>query len=1053
MTKKDIEDIYPLSPMQQGILFHSLLTPDSGAYLPQVCMTLDDLTNIDAFQSAWQIVLQRNSALRTAFQWELREQPFQVVYRHVELPWEQQDWQEFSPTLQQQKLTTCLRAQRQVRFDLKTPPLFRLTLIQIAKARYYLIWTQHHLIVDGWSAGVILKQVIELYRNHELVATSAIAASRPYGDYIKWLQQQDLAAAQAFWRKQLQGFDTPNSLLIAQNTQKLHTQPHWLEQQITLSASVTEALKSLGQKHHFTLNTLLQGAFSILLSRYCNTDDIVFGATTSGRPPLPGIESMVGLFINTLPVRVQVADQEFLIPWLQQLQQRQAAAFQYEFASLLDIQTWSEIPHGTALFEWILVYENYPVDATLQSQAGLQIENISTQEWTSFPLTVVASAATELNIKVKYDRHQFNEAVIARFLANFQTLLTGIATHPQQRLGELPILTTTEQELLTQWNSTSVDYPQYQCIHELFAAQVERTPDAIAVSFAHQQLTYQELNSQAQQLAAYLQTLGVCSEVVVGICLERSLEMAIAILAVLKAGGAYLPLDPAYPPARLAYMRSDAQVAIVISQADSKLQVEVDSILPPAANSVLPTLDNSIYVIYTSGSTGLPKGVINTHRSLVNRLNWMQSAYQLTASDRVLQKTPFSFDVSVWEFFWTWLNGACLVIAQPGRHQDSVYLQELIAKEQITTIHFVPSMLQVFLEEPGTSSSLQRVFCSGEALSIDVKNHFFNRFQAQLHNLYGPTEAAIDVTYFDCKQLNEIESASVPIGRPIDNIQTYILDANQRQVPIGVAGELYIAGVGLARGYLNLPDLTAARFVPNSIGDSSNSNAGCLFYKTGDRARYLEDGNIEFLGRIDHQVKIRGLRIELGEIEAVLTQHSQIQTAVVITKEDVRNEKTLVAYIVPQTVTEIESEVRSFLETKLPNYMIPNTFVVRESLPLTPNGKLDRQALIADDIEVKSSADVLPRNPTEEIIAAIWQEVLKLERISVEDNFFALGGNSLLATRINSRLRKAFQLELPLSSLFEKPTIAALAVYIQTLQMTTQLQPVATTANRKEIAL
>ncbi|AFZ33306.1 non-ribosomal peptide synthetase (plasmid) [Gloeocapsa sp. PCC 7428] len=1073
MMKKDIEDIYPLSPMQQGILFHSLLTPEVGVYVPQVCLTIDNLTNINSFAGAWQTVLQNNASLRTAFRWERRDQPFQVVYRDVELPWQQYDWRE---EYAQHKLEAFLLQDRQHGFDLKTPPLFRLTLIQLDATRYLLIWTQHHLILDGWSAGLILKEVFDVY--HALEAGSDIPKvyRRPYADYIHWLQQQDASAAQAFWEKRLEGFTTPNSCLgnFPQRREPPHgsfrlaipqSQPYaheWEEQQISLSASTTKQLKQLSQHHQFTFNTLLQGALAILLSRYCDTDDIVFGATTSGRPPeLSHVESMVGLFINTIPVRVQVPDQEFLIPWLQKLQLAQVAAIsQYQFTPLLDIQTASEIPKGAALFECILVYENYPVDATsLHSSAGLQIESVNTHEWTSFPLTLVVSAGEELTIKLKFDRSRFSDA-IARFLANFQVLLEGIAANPQQRLGDLPILTLHEQQLLGSWNSTAIEYPTQQCIHELFVAQVEKTPDAIALIFNEAHLTYRELNSQVNQLATQLQDLGVCAEVLVGVCLERSVEMVVAILAVLKAGGAYVPLDPQLPQERLDLILADAQVEIIIQNSATGIAVDVkDGDAPASMLSHLnsPSLgnfgrfdsDNSIYVIYTSGSTGKPKGVINTHRSLVNRLCWMQDRYQLTTSDRVLQKTPFGFDVSVWEFFWTLLNGACLVVAKPGGHQDSQYLADVIAKEQITTIHFVPSMLQAFLEEPELNCpSLKCVFCSGEALSIELQNHFFTVFDAELHNLYGPTEAAIDVTYFECTP--SLNTNSVPIGRPIANTQTYILNSHQRQVPIGVAGELYLAGDNLARGYLNLPELTAEKFIPNPFRDKGIASIESRIYKTGDRARYLKDGNIEFLGRIDRQVKLRGFRIELGEIEAVLMQHSKVQTSVVVVKDEY-----LVAYVVPTLNSDVASaEIRTFLETKLPPYMIPTSFVFRESLPLTPNGKLDRRALAIDEIKLEARSDVLPRNDTENAIAAIWQEVLQLEQVGVYDNFFELGGNSLLATRINSRLRTSFQLELPLRSLFEKTTIAALAEYIQTLQMTiNQLQTPVTTKGRREIEL
>ncbi|MEL6461118.1 MAG: amino acid adenylation domain-containing protein [Cyanobacteria bacterium J06621_15] len=903
--------------------------------------------------------------------------------------------------------------------------------------------------------------------------------NRPYAEYIAWLGQQDLSAAEKFWKTKLEGFTTPNILQVKQSSSN-STKPNWTQQEIALPATITNQLKNLAKNHQFTLNTLIQGAFAILLSRYCNQDDIVFGATSSGRPAtLTGSESMVGLFINTLPVRVQVDPQASLITWLQELQNQQVESLQYEYSPLLEIQNWSEIPRGATLFEHILVFENYPVDASLlQSQAGLKIEKVNSLEWTSFPLTILVSAANELNFKIKYDSNRFNNDTVENLLIHFHNLLENIANNPDYSLIKLPLLTDKEQQLLTEWNSTQAEYPK-QCIHELFAEQVERTPDKTAVIFEDEKLTYQELNIKANQVAHYLQSIGVKPEILVGICLERSLEMVIGIFAILKAGGAYVPLDPEYPQERLEFIKEETEVKTVLNQ--EKIQEILSNATQftksnPVNNT---TLENSIYVIYTSGSTGKPKGVINTHRGLVNRLWWMQQTYQLTTNDRVLQKTPFSFDVSVWEFLWTLLFGATLIVAKPGGHKDSGYLVNLIKQQQITTLHFVPSMLEAFLEEPKlkeSCTSIKRVICSGEALTVELQNRFLTHLDAQLHNLYGPTEAAIDVTYYKCELgignwasgiENENTTPSlIPIGTPIHNTQIYILNSHLRQLPIGVAGELYIAGDGLARGYLKRPDLTAERFIPNPFSTPSTPSAPSApsaLYKTGDEARYLPDGNIEFLGRIDYQVKIRGFRIELGEIEAVLLQHLQVKTAVVIAKQNQNNNSRLVAYVVPnqqKTATdmatdELKTSLRSFLETKLPNYMVPSAFVILESMPLTPNGKIDRRSLLAvDEIGVKLLHQVPPRNSTEETIATIWKEVLKLEQVGIYDNFFDLGGNSLLATRINSRLRQAFELDLPLKSIFEKPTIIEMSEYIQAIQITIQQQkPSTPTTGRKEIEL
>ena len=1127
--QKNIQNIYPLSPMQEGILFHSLLAPDAGSYIPQVCITVDGLSNVIAFQKSWEEVFRRHSILRTAFRWEKRDQTFQVVYRVLDLPWRELDWQEFSSEEQKQKLEGFLEEDKKQGFDLKVAPLFRITLIKLSQSRYQLIWTQHHLIIDGWSAGIVLKEVFELYQVFcgdgnllDLPIDKNLYQSRPYADYIAWLGQQDLSAAEEFWKAQLQGFTTPNTLQVKQYSSN-STEPVWTQQEISLPVKITSTLKTFAQKHQFTLNTLIQGAFAILLSRYCNQDDIVFGATSSGRPAtLSGSESMVGLFINTLPVRVQITPQTSLITWLQQLQTQQIEALQYEYSPLLEIQSWSQIPRGANLFEHILVFENYPVDASLlRLQDGLKIEKVRSLEWTSFPLTILVSTTTELTFKVKYDSQRFDDSTISNFIASFYTLLESIANNPQQSLIKLSVLTDGEQELLKEWNSTGVEYPQ-DCIHQLFEAQVECTPNGTAVIFEDDSLTYRELNTKANQLAHYLRSIGVKPEVLVGLCLERSLEMVIGILAILKAGGVYLPLDPDYPQERLDFIKEETQVKTVLTQRNIKeilseisntQYLESNPEFNPELNPVNTTYpENSIYIIYTSGSTGKPKGVINTHRGLVNRLCWMQQTYQLNSNDKVLQKTPFSFDVSVWEFFWTLLFGATLVIAKPGGHKDSGYLVDLIRKQKITTLHFVPSMLEAFLEEVELESctSIKRVICSGEVLTSELQKRFFTRLDTQLHNLYGPTEAAIDVTYYEVISLEGLSqtknnisphsptpslfpcfphSPNVPIGRPIDNTQIYILDSYLRQVPIGVAGELYIGGDCLARGYLKRPDLTAERFIPNpfnklkvksqklkeeeefiSPSASSTPPASSALYKTGDLARYLPSGDIEFLGRIDYQVKIRGFRIELGEIEAVLMQHPQVKTAVVVFKNHQNNNSRLIAYIV-STQEEIEKSklqktelqnnqlqksLRSFLEEKLPEYMIPSAFIVLESLPLTPNGKIDRRSLLGlNEISINSDNYVQPDNDIQKAIAQVWQEVLKLERVGIYDNFFELGGNSLIATRINSRLRKTFDLDLPLQSVFEKPTIHAIAEHIQALKIAVQSMksPVISDTGNKKIEL
>ncbi|MEA2176285.1 MAG: hypothetical protein QOD00_3877, partial [Blastocatellia bacterium] len=619
----------------------------------------------------------------------------------------------------------------------------------------------------------------------------------------------------------------------------------------------------------------------------------------------------------------------------------------------------------------------------------------------------------------------------------------AIVSDFDQPINTLPLLSATErQQLLIEWNHTSKEYPQDICLHQLFEAQVERTPDATALIFEDQELSYQELNERANQLAHYLQEMGVGAEVLVGICMERSVEMVVSLLSILKAGGAYVPMDPQYPLERLSLMIEDAGGPVLLTQehlldrlppSESKV-VCVDSdwnvILQQRADNLQERLrpENLAYVIYTSGSTGKPKGVMISHDAICNRLFWMQEAYQLSASDRVLQKTPYTFDVSVWEFFWPLLNGAQLVVARPGGHQDSAYLVRLIIERQITVLHFVPSMLQAMLEEPAFEKcdSLREVICSGEALPYNLQERVFERLKTtSLRNLYGPTEAAVDVTHWTCERASQ--ERGVPIGRPIANIHIHILDEHLEPVAIGVPGHLHIGGVGLARGYFHQPHLTAEKFIP----DPHSSIHGARLYRTGDLARYLPDGAIEFMGRLDHQIKLRGNRIEAGEVEAALVQHSGVREAVVVVREDTPGDKRLVAYVVCNREQGTSTdELRVHLKRLLPEYMIPSAYVALDELPLTANGKLDRQSLPAPDTSRPAVASELvqPRNSLEEALALLWAKTLGVAQVGVFDNFFELGGHSVLATQLITRLQEVFPTDLPLLTLFfQDPTVAGLA--------------------------
>lgn len=1039
---ENVEDLYVLSPIQSGMLFHTLYAPSSGVYVIQVSCALRGDLNIKALEQAWQQVVQRYGILRSSFVWETLDRPLQVVNSHVELKLQQHDWRALSPEAQQEKLADWLKEDRQRGFVLDQAPLMRLILVREADELYRVIWSYHHLLLDGWSMQLLLKEVFTFYQAFDRGEELQPSSIRQYRDYIAWLQPQSLAAAEAYWRTALKGFTTP--ITIGSRSERRSEQENYAEQRIVIDAAVTARLQQVCRDLQVTSSTAIQAAWALVLMRYSGEDDVVFGVVVSGRSAdLNGVERIIGPLINTLPVRVRADEGRRISEWLHEVQEQGAAMRQYEFSPLVEVQRWSDVGGGESLFESILVYENYPIEETVEEEVGeITLSELRSVEQTNYPLTLLAVPGDELVLRLIYEQGRFENELITNVLKHLARGLEEIASNPEQRLSELSLLSDSERrQILEDWNRTERAYPSDKCLHELFEEQVARTPEAIALEYEGARLTYTELNERANQLARHLNQLGAGAEMIVGVYIERSLEMVVALLGILKSGGAYLPLDPEYPATRLQHMLEEAGVRIVLTQqhvAHNLPQFDGEVIcldtewaermghLRTGNVAHYPSVDNLAYTIFTSGSTGKPKAAMNTHRGIVNRLVWMQEAYQLTDVDRVLQKTPFSFDVSVWEFFWPLLNGARLVVARPGGHQDPAYLVKLIREQQITTVHFVPSMLQLFVEQPGVEScrSLRNVICSGEALRYELQERLFARLNAKLHNLYGPTEAAVDVTYWECRRGSDEQI--VPIGRPIANIQMYVLDREMRPVPAGVAGELYIGGTGVGRGYLNRPDLTAERFVPNPF----STEAGARLYRTGDLGRYLFDGTIEFLGRVDYQVKVRGQRIELGEIEAALIEREEVSDAVVVAQEDEPGVQRLVAYVVARNGNAPSvTELRRHLQQSLPDYMIPSVFVELEALPLTSSGKVDRKSLPAPDgmrAEL-GTAFVAPSDALEESLATIWREVLRLERVGVYDDFFASGGHSLLAAQVLSRIQREFGVELALRDFFSAPNIRTLA--------------------------
>lgn len=1019
--------------MQQGILYHSLAVPESNNYFQQFSWTLRGKLNLTAFHQVWQYILERHSILRTCFVWESLKEPVQVVHRQVMLPWQEYHWQHLSSEEQQQKLEVFLHNDRSSGFELTSPPLMRLTLIQLSDTCYNFTWSHHHLLLDGWSVALIFKEVLACYKAFSNGQDLYLEPVCPYRDYIVWLQQQNLSEAEAFWRQILKGFTTPTRLWVDQGSiNSLNLQNGYDEQKIQLSAVTTAALQSIAQQHQLTLNTLIQGAWALLLSCYSGEEDVVFGAVASGRPPtLAAAESLVGLFINTLPIRVKVSPEEFILSWLQKIQTQLIEARQYEYSPLVKIQGWSEVPKGLALFESIVVFENYPVDASLgERDTNFEIEDFHGFERTNYPITLTVNPGKELLLKITYDNSDRFDT-ITRMLGHLQTLLESMVKNPQQRLCELSLLTETERyQLLLEWNDTEVEYPQL-CIHQLFEAQVERTPDAVALVFEDEQLTYWELNAKANQLANYLRSLGVKPEGLVGICVERSLDMVIGLIAILKAGGAYVPLDPRYPQERIALILEDAQAPVLLTTASlleampkHKAQVVClhthwQVIAQQSQENLFSevTHDNLAYVIYTSGSTGRPKGVMIKHASTVAMLDWANKTFAIEAMQGALASTSICFDLSVFEIFVPLCCGGKAILIE-----NALLLPTLPTAENVTLINTVPSVISQLLKTDGIPASVQIVNVAGEPLHNQLVQQLYQQDNIkQVFNLYGPSE---DTTYSTSAWIHKGTSNTPPIGRPIHNTQIYLLDQNLQPVPVGVPGMLYIGSAGLARGYLNQSQLTAQKFIPNPYAN----HPGERLYKTGDLARYLPNGEIEYIGRVDHQVKVRGFRIELLEIEALLIQHPQVREAVVAVHSSQADSQQIVAYIVPQSQTPTIRELHGFLESKLPSYMLPNAFVILETLPLTPNGKVDRKALRAPDT-ARPELDkelVAPRNFVETKLTEIWAGVLGVDKVGIFDNFFELGGDSILAIVVITRANKA-GLQLTTKELFQHQTVANLA--------------------------
>jgi amino acid adenylation domain-containing protein len=1048
----------PLSFAQQRLWFQEELAHGTTTFHIALGMQLKGQLNQAALEQTFSEVIRRHENLRTSFP-VIDGEVVQVISPLVGLALPVVDLQNLGKGEQDTAAQTQAAAEFTRPFDLETGPLLRLVLLRHSQDEHTIICVLHHIISDGWSKGVLMREVSVLYAAFSQGMPSPLPELPvQYADFAAWQRQQlqgdVLNQSLAYWRNNLA--TAPPLLELPTDRPRPPIQTYRGAMEVfTLSPDVVQQLKALSHQRGVTLFMTLLAAFQTLLFRYTGQQDIVVGTTLANRER-SDIEGLIGFFVNMLALRTDCSGDPSFEELLEQVRETTLKAYAHQAVPfeklLLELDFIKRNPSYSPVFQVVFSFQNQPnlMDLTL---TGLKL---------NFPQPEVTTSQTDLLLDLydgaagmigalHYNTDLFDRSTITRMVEHFQTLLAGVAADAGQRLSELPLLSKRERvQCLLEWNQTDTDYRTDKCIHEIIEQQAAQTPDAAAVVFEAESLSYNELNTRANRLAHHLLAHGVGPENVVGVLMERSTELVSSLFATLKAGAAYLPLDPAYPAERLQLMLEDAGTRVVLTTAElaaslrsqsikvshlievdsHSAAIERESAENPASGA---GADNLAYVIYTSGSTGTPKAAMNTHGAIRNRLLWMQQEYRLGSDDCVLQKTPYSFDVSVWEFFWPLMYGAKLAVARPGGHQDVDYLMDVIEEQQVTTLHFVPSMLSAFLqhEEFDRCRSVRRVIASGEALSAGLIRRFFENMNwAELHNLYGPTEAAVDVSFWNCSSETG-PSGRVPIGRPIANTQLYILDGQQVPVAVGVPGELYIGGVAVGRGYLNRPDLTATRFIPDPYGGES----GARLYRTGDRVCFSPTGEIEFLGRVDKQVKLRGQRIELGEIETALRKHQSVHEAVVTMRGEGEQAR-LIAYVVTNAEEAKDlapTELRTFLQARLPEYMAPSAFVFIEQIPLTANGKINYEALPSLEEAQQDSfrSHTPPRTPQEEILASIWIEVLSLESVGIDENFFDLGGHSLVATRIIHRVNQSFDLDLRMRVMFDEPTIAGLSLLIE----------------------
>jgi amino acid adenylation domain-containing protein len=1037
----------PLSFSQQRLWFLDQYEPGKPFYNIPFGLRFSGPLNITALEQSLDEIIRRHELLRTVFS-VVDGEPVQIIAPPVRGSLALVDLRDRSENEREDETRRLANGEARRAFDLREGPLCRTTLIRLAEDDHLLVLVMHHIVSDGWSMGVFHRELSSLYRAFSQSQPSPLAdLPIQYADYAVWQRQwfkgPELERQLSYWKKQLGG--APVILSLPTDHPRPAVQSYrGARRTMELSGDLTRELKALSRKEGVTLFMTLLAAFQTLLYRYTGQEDLLVGSPIANRTRTE-IEPLIGFFVNTLVLRGDLSGNPTFRQVLHRVRKVALEAYEHQdlpFEKLVEeLNPQRSLSHAP-LFQVMFVLQNAP--AAHRDLPGLTWNQVKLDNGTTkFDLSVAMIEQSDgIKGSLEYSTDLFDEATIIRLSRHFTTLLEGIVADPEQCISDLPILTGPERrELLIGWNDTKRDYARDKCIHRWFEEQVEKTPEAIAVVFEDTKLTYRELNRRANHLARYLIGLGVGPEIGVGICVERSPELIIGILGILKAGGAYIPLDPCLPKERMAFICKDTRIPVLLSQ---ERLIEA---LPPFTGELVcldrdwerisresndnpesgATAENLAYIIYTSGSTGRPKGVQVSHSGVVNVLTHVKESLGVSEQDAIPLVANICFDISVMEFFLPLVTGARLIVASTHVALDGGRLERMLSDHRMTILHATPATWRVLLQTAWSGLDGLTILSGGEALQSDLAGQLLTKGHV-LWNLYGPTETTIYSSAAAYRPGSH--DPAVSIGRPIANTQIYILDNRLQPLPVGVAGQLCIGGDGLTRGYLNRPDLTAEGFVPNPF----SNEPGARLYTTGDSARYLPDGNIEVLGRMDHQIKLRGFRIEPGEIESVLSEHPGIFQSIVLAREDTRGDKRLVAYVVTRGIASgTANQLRAYLKEKLPEYMVPSAYVFLEDMPLTSNGKLDRKALPAPDRSYREFEHgfAAPGTPVEEMIAGIWAEVLKLEKIGIHDNFFDLGGHSLKATQVMSRVCEALQVDLPLRVLFEAPTVAELAARVE----------------------